>query len=121
MQNLRPKERDIILIRVGSSQERNIKLRPAICLRMMPPNYREFLVCGLSSKLDLHIQGFDEIVTPKDEKNEELGNLQCKSVIRLGFLDRVRIQAVQGSIGSISVERHRRLLKKLSDYFVKRS
>ena len=120
MKKSRPKERDVIIVQVGSSQEQNVKARPAICLRKMPPNYQEFLVCGLSSDMNLHVEDFDEIVTPKNDTNEKLGNLQCESVIRLGFLDRVRTEIVRGSIGSISVERHRRLLKKLSDYLVKR-
>ena len=117
MKKGKPKERDVILVQVGFSQEQNIKWRPAICLRKMPPNYREFLVCGLSSNLNRHVKNFDEKVTPQDDN---LKNIQGESVIRLGFLDRVRTESVQGSIGSISVERHRRLLKKLSDYLVKK-
>lgn len=117
MKNRRPKERDVVLVHVGSSQERNIKRRPAICLRKMPPTYQEFLVCGLSTNLNQHVKNFDEKITPQDDN---LKNLQGESVIRLGFLDRVRTEVVRGSIGSISVERHRRLLKKLSDYLVKK-
>ena len=117
MKKSKPKERDVIIVQVGSSQEQNVKSRPAICLRKMPPTYQEFLVCGLSSNLTQHVKNFDEKVTPQDDN---LKNIQCESVIRLGFLDRVRTEIVQGSIGSISVERHRRLLKKLSDYLVKR-
>ena len=117
MKKSRPKERDVILVQVGSSQEQNVKRRPAICLRKMPPTYRKFLVCDLSSNLDQYVENFDEKVTPRDDNLEEL---PCESVIRLGFLDRVRTETVPGSIGSISVERHRRLLKKLSDYLVKK-
>ena len=105
------KEGDVILLPVGQ----NGKWRPAICLRKMPPNYNEFLVCGLSTQLDLCIKGFDEIVKPSDDN---LRRLQGESVIRLGFLDRVRIWDVPGSIGFISLERHRRLLKRLSKYLV---
>ena len=112
-----PQERDLILVQIGSTQEQNLKWRPAICLRKLPPTYNELLVCGLSSNTSLYVEGFDEIVTPNDDR---LGNLQCPSVIRLGFLTRIRIGTVRGVIGTISVTRHRRLLKKLSDYLIQR-
>ena len=92
-----------------------IKKRPGICLRKMPGNYQEFLVCGLSTQLGLCTKDFDEIVKPSDDN---LQQLQADSVIRLGFLDRVRIWEIKGSIGSISKERHRRLLERLSKYLV---
>ena len=105
-----PRNGDLIILPVGG------KSRPAICLRKMPSNYNEFLVCCISSQTHLYIDGFDEIVTPIDDN---LGALRSNpSVIRLGFLDRVRIWEVRGSIGSISPERHRRLLKRLSKYLV---
>ena len=31
-------------------QEFGLKLRPAVCLRKLPPTYSEFLVCGLTTK-----------------------------------------------------------------------
>ena len=105
-----PKEGDVIILLIGG------KWRPAICLRKLPPNYQEFLVCGLSTRLGLCTKGFDEIVKPSDDN---LQQLQADSVIRLGFLDRVRIREIKGAIGSISPKRHRRLLQKLSDYLVK--
>ena len=111
MMRYSPKEGDVILLPVG----RDGKLRPAICLRQMPPNYNEFLVCGLSTQLELCIEGFDEKVTPSDDN---LRRLQGDSVIRLGFLDRVRIREMTGSIGFISADRHRRLLERLSNYLV---
>ena len=92
-----------------------IKKRPGICLRKMPGNYQEFLVCGLSTQLGLCTKDFDEIVKPSDDN---LQQLKADSVIRLGFLARVRIWEIKGSIGSISKERHRRLLERLSKYLV---
>ena len=105
-----PKEGDVIILLISG------KRRPAICLRKMPPNYQEFLVCGLSTQLGLCTKDFDEIVKPSDDN---LQQLEADSVIRLGFLARVRIWEIKGSIGSISPERHKRLLQKLSNYLVK--
>lgn len=108
-----PKVRDVILYPVSSSQGET-KLRPALCLRKLPGNYNEILVCGLSHQTQLCIEGFDEIVTPDDD---DLRNLQGPSVIRLGFLDRIQTPVPgNGRLGSISEERHRGLLNKLAKY-----
>ena len=97
-------------------QKLGLKLRPAVCLRKLPPTYREFLVCGLTTKVNRFDKILDEIVTPTDDNLKKLP--APKSVIRPGFLSRVRIEEIAGSIGSISVVRHRRLLKKLGKYLV---
>ena len=96
-------------------QEFGLKLRPAVCLRKLP-TYNEFLVCGLSTKVNRFNEVLDEIVTPNDDNLKKLPAAQ--SVIRPGFLSQVRIEEITGRIGSISVVRHRRLLKKLSEYLV---
>ena len=100
-----------------NSKYSGLKLRPAVCLRQLPPNYDEFLVCGLSTQLHRYVKGFDDKVKP-DSTHDNLRQLQGESVIRLGFLGRVRRNETAGTIGSISKVRHRRLLKKLSDYLV---
>ena len=93
-----------------------IKRRPGICLRKLPGNYQRFLVCGISSQVRLFIEGFDEIVNRSDDN---LLNLKSdRSVIRLGFLGWVPISDIKHSIGSISEQRHRRLLERLSKYLV---
>ena len=96
-------------------KEGGLKLRPAICLRKLPPDYQDFLVCGISSQTARHQTNFDEIV----EREFDNVNLRSKqSVIRLGFLGRVGTKEIVGHIGSITSVRHRRLLKKLSEYLV---
>ena len=97
-------------------QEFGLKLRPAVCLRKLPPTYSEFLVCGLTTKVKRFNEVLDERVTQQD-----LGFQRPRastSVIRLGFLDRVQKEEIVGRIGAISVPLHRRLLKKLSDYLI---
>ena len=95
-------------------QKLGLKLRPAICLRKLPPTYQEFLVCGLSTQKRL-ARNFDETIKNGDNG---LRLVTEQSVIRLGFLGRVRIEEAVGRIGSISVPRHRRLLKKLGEYLI---
>ena len=98
-------------------QEFGLKLRPAVCLRKLP-TYNEFLVCGLSTKVNRFNEVLDEKVSPNKEKGLQ-GLKASQSMIRLGFLGRVRIEEIAGRIGSISVPLHRRLLKKLGGYLVK--
>ncbi len=91
-----------------------IKNRPAIFLREMPP-YRDLLVCGVSTQLHQHVEDFDETISFIDEDFKSSG-LRSISLIRLGFLAVLPRHSVLGTVGSISAERHKRLLRKLSDY-----
>jgi mRNA interferase MazF len=106
---------DVILTPI-SQADGIIKNRPAIILREMPL-YRDVLVCGVSTQLRQEVKGFDEIIQWSDSDFAASG-LKTASLIRLGFLGMLSRSAVLGSIGQISSERHKRLLKKLSDYLV---
>ena len=107
---------DVILTPVPQANG-NIKNRPAIFLREMPP-YRDVLVCGVSTQLHREVRGFDEVITSTDSDFSATG-LKTDSLIRLGFLAVLPRKAVLGSIGTISGGRHRRLLKRLSDYLIR--
>ena len=93
-----------------------LKNRPAIFLREMPP-YRDVLVCGVSTQLHQEVKGFDQLVDQND-LDFAATNLRTTSLIRLGFLAVIPRSAVIGSIGSVSPDRHKRLLKRLSDYLI---
>lgn len=110
------KEGDIILAPVPQADGR-VKNRPAIILRELPP-YQDFLVCGVSTQLHQKVEDFDEIISPTDSDFSPSG-LKSESLIRLGFLAVLPRSSAIGSIGSISSERHKRLLKTLSNYLVK--
>ena len=109
-------EGDVILTPVPQA-DGILKNRPAIFLREMPP-YRDVLVCGVSTQLHREVKGFDEIIRLSDSDFASSG-LRSASLIRLGFLAVLPRSNVIGSIGSIASQRHRGLLKKLSDYLVK--
>ena len=110
------KEGDVVLTPVPQADGK-IKNRPAIILREVPP-YRDFLVCGVSTQLHQQVKDFDEIISPSDADFPSSG-LKSESLIRLGFLAVLPRGSIAGSIGSISSERHKRLLKTLSDYLLK--
>jgi mRNA interferase MazF len=109
------REGEVILTPLPQADGR-VKPRPAITLREMPC-YGDFLVCGVSTQIHLLIADFDELITRRDQDFTGSG-LLADSLIRLGFLAVLPRKHLMGSIGAISPHRHRRLLKKLSDYLL---
>ena len=107
---------DVVLTSVPQA-DGNLKNRPAIFLREMPP-YRDVLVCGVSTQLHQEVKGFDEVIRSTDSDFIATG-LKTDSLIRLGFLAVLSRRDVIGSIGAISSVRHKRLLKRLSDYLLR--
>jgi mRNA interferase MazF len=109
------KEGDVVLTPIPQA-DGTIKNRPAIVLREMP-RYRDLLVCGISTQLHQRVDGFDEVISPSDS-DFATSRLLSESLIRLGFLAVLARKNIAGTIGAISSERHKRLLKELSDYLV---
>ena len=110
------KEGDIVLTPVPQANGQ-IKNRPALFLRAMPP-FNDALVCGVSTQLQQQVSGFDEIIRRQDMDFSSSG-LVTDSVIRLGFLAVIPQNKIIGSIGSIATSRHQRLLQNLSDHLLK--
>ena len=108
------KESDVILAPLSQVDE-ELKYRPAIVLREMPIPYQDILVCGVSTNLKQYVRGFDDIISPTDV-DFILSGLHSESLIRLSFLAVIPRRLVRGTIGSISEERHKRLLRRLVDY-----
>jgi mRNA interferase MazF len=92
----------------------HIKPRPAVLLRQMLP-FDDWLVCGVSTQLHQRVAHLDDLIEPTDADFADSG-LKAPSVIRLGFLTTLPARRFHGVIGSISSERHQRLLRRLSDY-----
>ena len=110
------KEGDIILT-LMSQADGKFKNRPAIYLREMPP-FRDALVCGVSTQTHQLAPDFDELISSQDSDFSG-SRLVSDSLVRLGFLAVLPRRNIIGSIGSISSERHKRLLLRLSEYLVK--
>jgi mRNA interferase MazF len=109
------KEGDVILVPLPQADGQR-KPRSAILLRTLPP-FGDFLVCGVSSQLRQQVAGLDELILRTD--NDFAGSgLQMDSLIRAGFLAIYTEQQVIGSIGEVSHERHRRVLKQLAGFLV---
>lgn len=109
------KEGDIVLTPIPQA-DGDVKNRPALVLREMP-RYRDLLVCGISTQLHQRVDGFDEIISSIDADFATSG-LLSDSLIRLGFLAVLPRKIIAGSIGSISSDRHKRLLQRLGNYLI---
>jgi mRNA interferase MazF len=94
-----------------------IKNRPAIILREMPP-CGDFLVGGISTQLQKCEVNFDDVIAPSHTDFASSG-LIAKSLIRLGFLAVLPRSKIIGSKGTISRGRHKRLLTTLCNYLSK--
>ena len=106
-------EGDIVLAPLPQADGR-IKNRPAVLLRRLPP-FSDWLVCGIRTQLQQCVANFDEVIAPSDPEFANTG-LKASSIIRLGFLAVLPDAAILGAIGSISRERHDRLLVNLCRY-----
>ena len=109
------KESEIVLTPIPQA-DGTVKNRPAIVLRQMPP-YKDLLVCGVTTQLHQEVKGFDDVIATSDADFTTSG-LRTESLIRLGFLAVLPSKNIIGAIGSIGIERHKKLLKRLSDYLV---
>ena len=107
------KEGDIVLALLPQTDGRG-KYRPAVVLRRMP-GFGDLLVCGISTQLRQQVPDFDEMIEPSHPDFKTSG-LKAPSLIRLGFLAVLPAKHFLGTIGSISGERHQRLLSRLSEH-----
>ena len=111
-------EGDVVLTPLPQA-DGQLKNRPAVLLRKMPP-FGDFLVCGTSTQLHLRVPDFDELIEPADPDFSTSG-LKAASLVRLGFLAVLPAKSFVGRIGSISKERHQRLLERLCQFLKPRS
>ncbi|MGA3178786.1 MAG: type II toxin-antitoxin system PemK/MazF family toxin [Verrucomicrobiota bacterium] len=107
------KEGDIILALLPQTDGPG-KYRPAVVRRRMP-GFGDLLVCGISTQLRQEVADFDEKIEPSHADFKGSG-LKAPSLIRLGFLAVLPASHFLGTIGSISGQRHQRLLSRLSEY-----
>ena len=107
------KEGDVVLSKIAQADGTE-KVRPAVLLRQLPP-FDDWLVCGISTQMRHLAAGFDELLMPSDADYVASG-VRAPSLIRLGFLVVRPLNRIVGVIGSLSPQRHQRLLLNLSDF-----
>ena len=105
----------IVLLRFPHTDLEPGKLRPVLLLAKLPGEYDDWLVCMISSRVERHLPGFDELVGTGDPDFERSG-LKVASVIRIGRLAVVGEEVLVGAIGEVSPERLRRIKQRLADW-----
>jgi mRNA interferase MazF len=109
------KERDVALSAFVQADGK-VKNRPALVCescRLL----ETLLVCGISRQIQQQAANFDEVIDSADADYRTSG-LLSSSLIRLGFLAALPKTEIVGVIGSISRERHQRLLTRLANFLV---
>jgi len=91
-------------------------LRPALLLAVLPP-FNDWLLCGISTRLEIEVAHFDDIIRPADADFAASG-LKRTSLIWLGFLTVLPQNEIVGFMGTIAPERHERLLRRLSEFLL---
>jgi mRNA interferase MazF len=101
---------DIVLVPLPQSDGK-IKKRPALLLKQMP-GYGDWLLCGISSKVNQFIPGFDILL---DNRHPDYKNSKIKvpSVIRTGFMTTMSKTQIVGSIGSVSAITYKEIISNL--------
>lgn len=90
------REGEIALIAIPQI-DRQVKIRPVLILRELPPPYRDLLVCGISSQLHQAIEEFDDTILNTDDDFVKSG-LTRESVIRLSFLGVIPRDRIPGKL-----------------------
>lgn len=107
------KEGNIVKAALNQSDGK-LKFRPVLLLKRMPP-FGDWLVCGITSKLQNKVDQFDVLLNEDDKYFKETG-LVMTSLIRLGFLAVIGEKVIEGTIGYISSEIYTRLIKNLINH-----
>ncbi len=94
--------------------DNKIKLRPVLLLKEMRP-FDDWLVCGISTQLNLKVDDFDLLITDQDPDFKKTGLVKT-SLIRLGYLAVIPERIIEGSIGSITPENYQYLISNLVQY-----
>lgn len=95
-------EGQIVLFKFLQSDQKEGKLRPALVLRELPGKFNDWLICMISSNIDLQIPELGELITP-DASDFIQSGLKVSSVIRTSRLAVVDGNILLGKLGQINV------------------
>src|SRR5436305_4523731 len=92
------------------------KTRPVLILKILP-KYNDFFVCAISSQLHQFIPDFDLIIKDDHPAFSATG-LRTSSLVRLANLAVLSKEDIIGTIGYLSDDLHKKLLKTLADFLL---
>ncbi len=91
------------------------KARPVLLLTPVPGPYEDWLIAMISTQLQHAVEGFDEILDPKEPDFQQSG-LKLASVIRVGRLAVVGADRLLGAIGEINSGRLCRICQNIATW-----
>lgn len=106
---------DIVLLRFPQADLSAGKLRPALVVAIAPGRHPDVLLAFITSRAYQEIPDFDEALDPQDADFTSSG-LKARSVVRLARLVSVEEDAINARLGSVSMERLRRIKQRLIDW-----
>lgn len=110
---MKPVVGDVVLVQFPTVGSTAYKLRPAVVVASLPGPYQAWLLCGVSTQVQMVQPGWDEPIIETQAWFPGTG-LRRRSVIRLSFIDAVEESAILGTIGSLPRPVTRRLRNRLS-------
>lgn len=94
-----------------------IKSRPALLLKKIEP-FNDWLLCSISSKLHNEVKGVDVIID-KEHPDYAPSRLKYPGIIRVANLFTLPETMIEGTIGELSVQTHKKVLTNLTTYLLK--
>ncbi len=88
---------DIILIPFPFSELTNVKVRPAVLVCLTKDNYKDFVLCAISSSLKLPLKGNDMMLIP-DAENQ----LKTSSTLKVDRVFTAKKEHVITKIGALN-------------------
>lgn len=103
-------EGNIIRIALQQNDGKFVK-RPAVLLKKILP-FNDWLVCGISKSTGLEVKDLDVLIAQSDFNFKTWG-LDYPGVIRVGFLTTISVKYIEGTLGYISAETHKKILNNI--------
>jgi len=110
-------ESQIVLFKFPQTDQKEGKLRPALILRELPGKFNDWLICMISSNIELQIPDLDELIAP-DASDFMQSGLKVPSVIRTSRLAVVDGNILLGKLGQINTERLNKIRQRLSKWIL---
>lgn len=111
-------EGDIVLFQFAQTDQNISKLRPVLLIKRIRAEYRDWLVCMISTKIHQFIEDLDIVINEEDEDFHSSG-LKTHSVLRISRVAVVDEKIFEGRLGSIAGRRLRDVKERFSNWLLK--
>lgn len=107
----------IVLLKFPQTDLNEGKLRPVLLISKLPGELDDWLVCMISTKMTMFMEGIDVTINESDDDFNVAG-LKSSSVFRLLRIAVINKEIMLGKIGNISHERLSSIKSSLSKWLL---